>query len=83
MALTEHGSWRDHQLFLRLMEQETNPTPEQIAKLVWLVEHWHNNHDNQVWRASILRQRPDLPVDRIPAVRKLDKFIKEMETMTP
>lgn len=81
--LTEYGNWRDHQLFLRLMEQEENPTPEQVRKLVWLVDHWHTNHENQVWRVKILRERPDLPADRIPAVRRLDRHINELETMTP
>lgn len=29
--------------------------------------YWKTMHDNQVARNKILRQRPDLPVDRIPA----------------
>jgi uncharacterized lipoprotein YmbA len=29
--------------------------------------HWRNNHDNQVQQNAVLRQRPDLPIDRIPA----------------
>lgn len=33
--------------------------------------HWKANHDNLVQRLSILLQRHDLPVDRIPAYREL------------
>ena len=34
-------------------------------------QQWKNNHSNAVSRAALLRQRPDLPVDRIPAYEKL------------
>ena len=35
---------------------------------------WKNNHDQAVHRAALLRQRPDLPVDRIPAYEELAKL---------
>lgn len=35
---------------------------------------WKNNHDQAVKRAALLRQRPDLPVDRIPAYEELAKL---------
>ena len=39
--------------------------------------HWMANHDQQVARCSLLRQRPDLPVDRIPAYAELVRLQEE------
>lgn len=36
-------------------------------------EHFEANHNNIVMRCALLRQRPDLPVDRIPAYNALTK----------
>lgn len=33
--------------------------------------HWKANHDNMVTKNAFLSQRPDLPVDRIPAYQEL------------
>lgn len=33
--------------------------------------HWKANHADQVARCALLRERPDLPVDRIPAYQEL------------
>lgn len=38
------------------------------------VAHWKSNHDNQVARAALLTQRPDLPVDRIPAYQEMQRL---------
>ena len=52
--------------------------------------HWKANHDNQVQRAMILTQRPDMPIERVAAYNRmltleatvaqlnseLDKYIK-------
>lgn len=37
------------------------------------IKHWKSNHDNMVDRCNMLAQRPDLPVDRIPAFNALAK----------
>lgn len=34
-------------------------------------DHWKANHDNLVKRCAVLSQRPDLPVDRLPAYAEL------------
>jgi hypothetical protein len=34
-------------------------------------DHWKANHDEMVARNALLRQRPDLPADRIPAHNEL------------
>lgn len=35
-------------------------------------DHWKANHDEMVRRNSVLRDRPDLPVDRLPALARLE-----------
>ncbi|MEB7891020.1 hypothetical protein NGK36_17255 [Hafnia alvei] len=42
-------------------------TGENVLALIKELEHWQSNHTHMVNRAALLRQRPDLPVDRIPA----------------
>lgn len=47
----------------RLMEQ--SKTAEDDAA------HWKANHDNQVQRAMILTQRPDMPIERVAAYSRM------------
>lgn len=37
--------------------------------------HWKANHDNMVQRNAVLSQRPDLPVDRLPAIREYERML--------
>lgn len=37
-------------------------------------DEWKANHHQAVQRAALLRQRPDLPVDRIPAYEELTRL---------
>ena len=44
--------------------------------------HWKANHDNQVQRAMILTQRPDMPIERVSAYNRmliLEARIAQME----
>lgn len=50
---------------------------EKIKELQAERRHWKANHDNQVARAALLLQRDDLPVDRIPAYRELERLQAE------
>lgn len=45
---------------------------DRIRKLEIERDHWKFNHDSIVSKYRILSQRPDLPVDRIPAIRKME-----------
>jgi hypothetical protein len=42
-------------------------------------DHWKANHDNMVAKNALLSQRPDLPVDRIPAAKELERLRAELE----
>lgn len=44
---------------------------DQVKALQSQVRHWQSNHDNMVRKAAFLSERPDLPVDRLPAYREL------------
>ena len=44
---------------------------ERVKQLEAEVQHWKSNHDHMVERCAILRERHDLPVDRIPAYQRL------------
>ncbi|WP_353641362.1 Lar family restriction alleviation protein [Mesorhizobium sp. WSM2239] len=35
-------------------------------------DHWKANHDEMVARNAVLRDRPDLPVDRLPALQRVE-----------
>ncbi len=37
--------------------------------------HWKANHDNMVQRNAVLSQRPDLPADRLPAIREYERML--------
>lgn len=42
-------------------------------------DHWKANHDQMVQRNAVLRQRPDLPVDRLPAIARYEAIIAAKE----
>jgi len=42
------------------------------AELVRELAMWKANHANLVERTALLRQRPDLPVDRLPAFNRME-----------
>jgi NTP pyrophosphatase (non-canonical NTP hydrolase) len=61
----------------RVYEGEICRFCEQDAELARLraeLEHWKANHATEVMKNAVLRQRPDLPVDRLPVMRELEKL---------
>jgi hypothetical protein len=46
----------------------------EVTRLTAERDHWKANHDNQVQRTALLMQRPDLPVDRLPAYREMERL---------
>lgn len=51
----------------------------EIARLIADRDHWKANHDQMVARKALLEQRPDLPVDRIPAYKEMEQLQRELE----
>lgn len=47
------------------------------------VNHWRANHADQVTRCALLRQREDLPVDRIPAYAELVRLQEVVAATRP
>jgi hypothetical protein len=55
-----------------------------ILKVIQDSEHWKSNHKDMVSRCALLSQRPDVPVDRIPAYRELIRLqerVRQLEKM--
>ena len=55
---------------------------KRIAAAEDVAAHWKANHDNQVQRAMILTQRPDMPIERVSAYNRmliLEARIAQME----
>ncbi len=44
----------------------------QLMRALADVQHWKANHGHLVTRLGVLRQRPDLPVDRLPVIRQIE-----------
>lgn len=52
-----------------------------IAKAIAERDHWRSNHDAQVTRARILRDRPDMPLERVRAyddMRELQQHLVQL-----
>jgi hypothetical protein len=47
-----------------------------IIHLNHQLAHWKANHADMVRRCAYLSQRPDLPVDRIPAAMRAEEEIR-------
>ncbi len=52
-------------------------TKVKILSVIKDSEHWKANHADMVSRCALLSQRPDVPVDRIPAYRELIRLQEE------
>ena len=53
----------------------------EIESLKQQVNHWKANHDNMVLKNAVLSQRPDLPLDRIPACEEIDKLRGQVKVL--
>lgn len=51
----------------------------EIDNLKIEVEHWKKNHKDMMERNAVLRQRPDLDVNRLPVVIGLQKEIERLK----
>lgn len=49
-------------------------TPDAARQLAYAIKDLQNSNRNLTDRNALLRQRPDLPVDRIPAHRELERL---------
>lgn len=54
---------------------------ERILALESEVRHWKSNHANQVARTGLLTQRPDMPVDRLPAYERSIKLEADVASL--
>jgi hypothetical protein len=68
----------DTELMARIAELERKNVIEEAKS-----RHWKANHDNMVTKAAFLSQRPDLPVDRIPAYQELIQLRALIAQLTP
>ena len=44
-------------------------------------DHWKNNHETEVRRARILKERTDMPIERVQAYEKWGKDIAERDEL--
>jgi hypothetical protein len=56
---------------LTIMRRERDEAKSAARQAEANARHWQSNHADQVARCALLRERPDLPVDRIPAYKEL------------
>lgn len=56
------------------MTEETEILRTRIRDLEMQVAHWKANSTEMAARNAVLRDRPDLPVDRVPALARLERL---------
>jgi len=54
-------------------------TVERVKELVREANHWKAAHDNMVMRNALLRQRPDLPIERIQAYERVTRELDRLQ----
>lgn len=79
----ESPEYEDLQYLALGMSSYIEKLEAQIAAQEQTINHWKSNHDHMVTKAAFLSQRPDLPVDRIPAYRELEKLRVQISATTP
>lgn len=63
---------------LAILRTERNAALAAARHAAGNASHWKANHADQVARCALLRERPDLPVDRLPAYRELARLQAEV-----
>jgi DNA repair exonuclease SbcCD ATPase subunit len=58
--------------------KDYNELVDELSKVQADRDHWKANHDQMVARKALLEQRPDLPVDRIPAYKEMERLQSEL-----
>ena len=78
----EFEEWRKHE---ELQQRDLDAAKSQVdalcganEKLKAEVNHWKANHDNQVAKARLLMDRPDLPVERVDAYKLVESLQAEL-----
>jgi hypothetical protein len=74
---------RDAERVIELQQEQMNRDAATIIRQRNMIHHWQGNHADIVKRKALLEQRPDLPVDRIPAMREMESLqnrLTEAET---
>lgn len=61
----------------RLLGNHVKQQNLRIADLERERDHWKANHENQVRRARILLERPDMPIERVKAYRRMQELEKD------
>lgn len=52
-----------------------------VAELEKERDHWKANHKNVIEQLRLFKQRPDLPVDRLPAYQRLVELQEQVERL--
>lgn len=71
-------AWADAE-FIAHARTDMRRLLEEVSRLKAEIHKWKANHDAAVSRCALLRQRPDLPADRIPAADAYEALIEEKD----
>lgn len=63
------------------MDADRRDAAEEIEKLRTEVQHWKSNHATEIRRARILKERTDMPMERVQAYDKWGEDQKEIELL--
>lgn len=44
-------------------------------------DHWRKNHEEMKHRNAVLRERPDLPADRLPAIARYEEKLRRVQEL--
>lgn len=64
----------DDALMLRVAKEEIKRQAAEIA-------HWKNNHATEVRRARVLKERTDMPLERVRAYEQIGELREEIERL--
>jgi hypothetical protein len=64
-------------VLLRALE-EIEGLGRQVAEKTAKAAHWKANHTNQVARARILLERPDMPIERVNAYKLIGELQEKL-----
>lgn len=63
---------------LAILRAERDAAVAAAAQAAGNARHWQANHADLVARCALLRERPDLPAERLPAYRELVRLQAEV-----
>ena len=75
------GTWIDSAIAVVEAHAKSNVLARRVEKLESELKHWKSNHAAEVQRARVLKERTDMPLERVQAYEQIGQLLAERDDL--